>query len=73
MINNLKIIRLTKGFSQTALAREANTSRQNIYEIEHGKRDPGTRLSLRLAQALDCTVEDIFLKDLSHKNYKTTS
>lgn len=73
MKNNLKRIRLDRGLSQTALAELAHTSRQNIYEIEHGKRDPGTQLSLRLSKTLKCSVEDIFLGELSYKNYKITN
>lgn len=73
MENNLKEIRLARGLSQTALAKKAQTSRQNIYEIEHGKRDPGTQLSLRLSIALECSVEDIFLNKMSYKNYKVSN
>lgn len=73
MRNNLKKIRLERGISQTALAEKAQTSRQNVYEIEQGKRDPGTQLSLRLSKALKCSVEDIFLSELSCKNYKITN
>lgn len=70
MENNLRKLRLDKGYSQSVLANLAETNRQTIYEIEHGKRDPGTSLSLRLSKALDCSVEDIFLGSLSYKNYK---
>ncbi len=42
------------------LARQAGISRQTIYAIEDGSFVPNTVVALRLARALDVSVEDIF-------------
>jgi molybdate-binding protein/DNA-binding XRE family transcriptional regulator len=48
------------GLSQQALAELADVSRQAIVAIEGGRQVPSTALSLRLARALRCGVEDLF-------------
>jgi molybdate-binding protein/DNA-binding XRE family transcriptional regulator len=44
----------------SALADAAGVSRQTIYAIEAGDFAPNTAVALRLARALDATVEDLF-------------
>lgn len=48
------------GLSQQALGDAVGVSRQAINQIEGGKQVPSTSLSLRLAHALGCSVEDLF-------------
>jgi putative molybdopterin biosynthesis protein len=49
------------GLSQAALASAAGLSRQSLSAIETGRSLPGVDIALRLAAALECRVEDLFL------------
>ncbi|XFA73413.1 helix-turn-helix domain-containing protein [Thermosynechococcaceae cyanobacterium Okahandja] len=60
LCNNLKQIRLRLGMSQQELAAIAGVSRQTIGGVESGQYAPSTTVSLRLAKALGCQVEDLF-------------
>ncbi len=48
------------GLSQAALASRVGVSRQAIIAIEAGRQVPSTALSLLLARALGCGVDDLF-------------
>jgi molybdate-binding protein/DNA-binding XRE family transcriptional regulator len=58
--NQLRKLRVTRGFSQGELAEGVGLTRQGLYAIEQKHYLPSTEISLKLAQALGCTVEDIF-------------
>jgi molybdate-binding protein/DNA-binding XRE family transcriptional regulator len=58
--NNLEKLRLRRGIAAARLAVEVGVGRQTIYAIEAGSYVPNTAVSLRLAQVLEVTVEDIF-------------
>ena len=58
--NRLKSLRTAKRLSQGDLAQMAGLTRQAIYAIEATRYLPTTAVSLRLAKALQCRVEDIF-------------
>jgi molybdate-binding protein/DNA-binding XRE family transcriptional regulator len=58
--NRLAEMRQRRGISAAALAKEVDVRRQTIYAIEAGTYIPNTLVSLRLAQALDVKVEDLF-------------
>lgn len=59
--NRLGYIRQTQnGLTQEELARKSGISRHTISEIELGKREPKLRTALTLANALECSVDDIF-------------
>ncbi len=60
MTNNVRELRLQKGWSQTDLAAKTGVSRQSIHAIETGKYVPTTVLALKLARVLDCVVEALF-------------
>lgn len=65
--NRLREHRDGRGFSQQALGDLVGVTRQAILAIEAGKQVPSTSLSLRLARALRCGVEDLFsLGDREH-------
>jgi putative molybdopterin biosynthesis protein len=59
--NNLAQLRAKRGLGAAQLAVKVGISRQTIYAIEAGQYVPNTTVSLKLARALDTTVEDIFL------------
>ena len=58
--NNLKSIRTRLGMSQQDLANIANVTRQTISGVESGQYAPSVAITLRLAKALGCQVEDLF-------------
>lgn len=58
--NNLKNIRLEKGLTQNELAAMLNITVSYLSKIENEKKLPNVLLAIRLANALDCNVEDIF-------------
>ncbi|MBD2208730.1 helix-turn-helix domain-containing protein [Nostoc linckia FACHB-104] len=58
--NNLKSIRTRLGLSQQDLANIAGVTRQTISGVESGQYAPSVAITLRLAKALGCQVEDLF-------------
>ncbi|QQT27310.1 helix-turn-helix transcriptional regulator [Sphingobacterium spiritivorum] len=60
MKNNIRINRVIKGYSQEQLAILVNVSRQTINALEAGKYVPSTVLSLKISQALEKSVEELF-------------
>jgi putative molybdopterin biosynthesis protein len=60
VICQLKEFRAAHGLSAAELAKTAGVTRQTIYAIEDGSFVPNTAIALRLARALDATVEEIF-------------
>lgn len=60
LCNNLKSIRTRLGMSQQDLASLAGVTRQTISGVESGQCSPSVAMTLRLASALGCHVEDLF-------------
>ena len=58
--NHLGTLRQKRGISAAQLARTVGVTRQTIYAMEAGNYVPNTAVALRLAQALDVKVEDLF-------------
>jgi molybdate-binding protein/DNA-binding XRE family transcriptional regulator len=58
--NQVGSFRQRSGLSAAQLARLAGISRQTIYAIEGGAFVPNTTVALKLARALETTVEDLF-------------
>jgi putative molybdopterin biosynthesis protein len=58
--NNLAAIRHKRGFSAAQLAELVAVSRQTIYAMETGAYVPNTAVTLRLARALEVSVEELF-------------
>jgi putative molybdopterin biosynthesis protein len=58
--NNLAELRRKRGLSAIRLAAIAGVSRQTIYAMEAGTFVPNTAVALRLAQALQAKVEELF-------------
>lgn len=50
----------TSGKTQAQVARESKISEAQYQNIEYGKSEPNVRTALRIAQALDSTVEALF-------------
>ena len=60
LLNNLEIVRRRSGLPQAQLSQAAGVSRTRINAIENGLYVPSTVLSLKIAQALECAIEDLF-------------
>ena len=58
--NHLGTLRQKRGISAAQLARSVGVTRQTIYAMEAGSYVPNTAVALRLAQALEVKVEDLF-------------
>ncbi len=59
----LKIARIEKGWSQQSLADQVDVTRQTIGLIEKGKYNPTLNLCIRIAKALDKTLNDLFWEE----------
>lgn len=59
--NRVREIRLEQQLSQQALAERAGLTRQALSAIESGQYVPNTVVTLCLARALGCRVEDLFV------------
>jgi len=60
LLNNLEDIRKSAGLTQQELSIKAEVSRKSINAIENGVYVPSTVLALKIANTLDCKVEDLF-------------
>jgi len=58
--SRVRALREQRGLSQVALAAAAQLSRQSIGAIEAGRTVPAVDVALRIARALDVSVEDLF-------------
>jgi putative molybdopterin biosynthesis protein len=58
--NHLGTLRQKRALSAAQLARTVGVTRQTIYAMEAGSYVPNTAVALRLAQALEVRVEDLF-------------
>ena len=60
LLNNLEEFRKSRGLTQQELSIAAEVSRKSINAIENGIYIPSTVLALKIANTLDCKVEDLF-------------
>ncbi|WP_263708010.1 helix-turn-helix transcriptional regulator [Shouchella tritolerans] len=56
----LKLILIKSGLSQSALAKKASTSPAYVNQILNGVKNPGPKMAKALADALDLGFDDIF-------------
>ena len=60
LLNRLEELRKTEAMTQQELSERAEVSRKSINAIENGVYIPSTVLALKIANILNCTVEDLF-------------
>jgi putative transcriptional regulator len=60
MLNHLRELRETLGWSQAELARRLAVSRQTVNAIETGRYDPSLPLAFRIARLFHASIESIF-------------
>ena len=58
--NQLEELRKGSGLTQSELAEKVEVSRKSINSVENGIYIPTTLLALKIAKALNCTVDDLF-------------
>jgi len=58
--NNLEELRKSAGLTQQELSESAEVSRKSINAIENGIYVPSRVLALKIANKLNCSVEDLF-------------
>ena len=56
---NLKEIRLARGMTQEQLANICGLEQSRIARYESGKREPDLDTLRKLAEALDCTLDEL--------------
>jgi len=59
----LKIARVEKQLSQQELADQVEATRQTIGLIEKGKYNPSLNLCIKIAKALEKTLNDLFWEE----------
>jgi len=62
---NLKYYRMLKGWSQSELAIQANSSNGQIGNVEAGSSKPSFDLIVKVSKALEIHPADLFLRDVS--------
>lgn len=60
LANRIKGERETRALTQAALAELVGVSRKTINTVENGVFVPSTLLAIKLARALDVSVEELF-------------
>ena len=60
LANRLREARAERGWTQAELAERVGVTRKTINTVENGVFTPSTTLALKLAQAMDTTVEALF-------------
>jgi putative transcriptional regulator len=60
LINSLRQARTVRGWTQAELAERIGVSRKTINTVENGVFVPSTTLALKLARAMQTTVEALF-------------
>lgn len=63
MENRLRALRKSNGLTQVRLAEKANVSRSVIARFETGRTELSTKNLSKIAEALDCTMEEIIRED----------
>ncbi len=70
-MHKIKEFRIKKGLSGSELARLVGVSRQSINNYESFLREPNIEILIRIAVALDCTVDDILdFQSIQHQVHK---
>lgn len=65
-MNKMKRIREEKGMSFLNLSRETGISERYLRFIEKGERNPSIKTAATIASALNTTVDEIFLNEITN-------
>ncbi|MDD5419759.1 MAG: helix-turn-helix transcriptional regulator [Methanomicrobiaceae archaeon] len=61
MKTRIREFRAKYGFTQEDLARQVGVRRETIVFLEKGKYNPSLKLAYRVAQALQSSIEELFI------------
>ena len=70
---SLRDQRLKKGYTYHELAKKSGVNYQKIWQIEHDvvkSENIALKTAIKLAEALDCSVNDLISQDKADKNEK---
>lgn len=56
---SIRLLREKRGMSQAELSKKINISQSMLCQIERGTKTPSLPLSVEIASALGCTINDI--------------
>lgn len=59
MLINIASIRCRQGISQVDLAKAIGVTGSAVSQYESGKRKPNIEILKKIAQVLDCTIDDL--------------
>ncbi|USN99791.1 MAG: helix-turn-helix transcriptional regulator [Phycisphaeraceae bacterium] len=68
MKNRVRALRAEHGWSQAALAKELDVSRQTVNAIENGRYDPSLPLAFKIARIFALKIEEIFEDEAGSAN-----
>jgi transcriptional regulator with XRE-family HTH domain len=71
MVKNLRTIRKNRGLSQRQLASRAGITPYMVSYLENGQRVGSVRTVLKLARALDVSVEDLCTEPVPRVSHAT--
>ena len=60
---NLKVIRMRNTLSQTELSKKTGLEPSHISHFECGRRVPSVKNLIKLAKALNCTMEELVIDE----------
>ena len=63
IVNTVRRHRVEMGLSQKQLATLSRVGRATISDIERGNHIPAVHIAMRIAKALDTTVEELFFEN----------
>jgi len=67
MNERMKSARQAKGLSQSELSKLVGVSRQTVNMVESGEYNPTLALCIKICEALDCTLNDLFWNNSNEK------
>lgn len=70
---NIRYFRLAKGSTQDALAKKVGITTPYMYTLEHKHREISLFLALRLAEALEITLDDLIFGPKNKKKIKQSN
>lgn len=59
---NIKVARVRKGINQDELCKMISISRSTLSKIENGEHDTKRSLMLKMSEALDTSVQELFFE-----------
>lgn len=66
-MNHMKEIRIQKGLRQMDVAKKTGLSKAAISLFENGKSTPSMNSAYKIAQALDTTIDELFISNVKSK------